>query len=188
MIRHVAACALALMAGTFGALPAAAVTVRFPANVADYYPARAMNNLVEGAAKAICVLLENGKLSACRVGSENPTGYGFGEAAVKIARRSQVDIAASGLTGSIGKEVVVPVEFRLIGEEPLPPPPTDNVTASDDGETPQPPEGEYEDHADGQQFADDVELTAEDRAARQVHSTTPAETGCPEKSGCLAAN
>ncbi len=49
----------------------------------DYYPARALNEEVQGVATIDCVVQQNGSLALCVIVSEGPRGYGFGAATIK---------------------------------------------------------------------------------------------------------
>jgi protein TonB len=55
-----------------------------PRNLAAYYPPRALARNIEGAVRLNCLVRTSGLLE-CAVVSETPTGWGFGEAAMRIA-------------------------------------------------------------------------------------------------------
>ncbi len=55
-----------------------------PRNLGRYYPARAVAREMEGEAVLDCLVSTSGAL-ACRVVSETPRNWGFGEAALRIA-------------------------------------------------------------------------------------------------------
>lgn len=59
--------------------------LRRPRDLARYYPARALARGVEGRAVLECLVDTSGALD-CRVISETPPGWGFGEAARRISR------------------------------------------------------------------------------------------------------
>jgi TonB family protein len=71
------------MAHTIG--QPAIVTKPTPAQIQAAYPARALDNQIEGDALMDCVVMANGKLTACRIAGESPTGFGFGQAALDLA-------------------------------------------------------------------------------------------------------
>jgi len=54
-----------------------------------FYPQRAMERDQEGSATVECIVDANGRLS-CTIISEDPPGWGFGEATLRIARQFQV--------------------------------------------------------------------------------------------------
>lgn len=60
-----------------------------PGDLGRYYPARAIRVNREGAVELNCLVGTDGRL-ACTVLSETPAGYGFGEAALAIARDHQM--------------------------------------------------------------------------------------------------
>lgn len=59
------------------------------AAVMDYYPAAARKAGVAGVATLSCMRSVHYALTACTVASENPKGFGFGEAALAMAKRSR---------------------------------------------------------------------------------------------------
>ena len=71
------------MAHTLG--QPAIVTPPSAAQVQAAYPARALDNQIEGDAAMDCLVTASGKLAGCRIASENPTGFGFGQAALDLA-------------------------------------------------------------------------------------------------------
>ena len=77
------------------------------------YPARALRNDVEGRATLRCKVMDAGTLTDCTVTSQTPSGYGFGNAALKLSRYfmmrpKTVDGAPVG-----GATVKVPIPFRM---------------------------------------------------------------------------
>ncbi|MGD9982058.1 MAG: TonB family protein [Hyphomonadaceae bacterium] len=59
--------------------------LRRPANLAAYYPQRAVGRSMEGEVVLDCRVLTTGDLN-CTVASETPENWGFGQAALRIAR------------------------------------------------------------------------------------------------------
>ena len=55
------------------------------AQVQAAYPPRALDNQIQGGAVIECVVMTTGKLAECHVYDEQPTGYGFGQAALDLA-------------------------------------------------------------------------------------------------------
>ncbi len=55
------------------------------AQVQAAYPPRALDNQIQGGAVIECVVMPTGKLAECHVYDEQPTGYGFGQAALDLA-------------------------------------------------------------------------------------------------------
>lgn len=72
-----------------GPPPAVEVTrpewLRQPRDLARYYPARALSRGMEGVVDLECAVDVGGNL-ACRVASETPQNWGFGDAALRISR------------------------------------------------------------------------------------------------------
>ncbi len=64
---------------------ASIVTQPTNAQIQAEYPPRALDNQVEGGAVIECVVTPTGKLAECQVYDEQPTGYGFGQAALDLA-------------------------------------------------------------------------------------------------------
>ncbi|ESQ92943.1 hypothetical protein ABAC460_01460 [Asticcacaulis sp. AC460] len=69
----------------------------------DLMPERAREDEVEGMATVECVVGENARYSACAIVSENPRGYGFGEASVAYQLFTQ---KAYGEPGRVGRSTV----------------------------------------------------------------------------------
>lgn len=84
---------------------------RFPdsAALADYYPARAADNEVEGSATVQCVVLDTAGRVSCVTVSEKPGGYGFGHATVRMVQdKGRVDISQGNVqVGSVLRQTVV---------------------------------------------------------------------------------
>jgi protein TonB len=79
---------------------------RRPALRADDYPDRALQREVEGSATLRCTAQSDGRPVNCQVVSEDPSGYGFGAAAVRVVQRGQltpatVDGAAQNATFTV---------------------------------------------------------------------------------------
>lgn len=64
------------------------VWIRRPSagDLARFYPPRAMTLNARGSAKVRCVLSETGALLDCVILQETPSGMGFGDATVKMAK------------------------------------------------------------------------------------------------------
>jgi protein TonB len=78
-----------VLAAFAGGAPRAVITtpdwIRRPSDLAAYYPARALDRGREGVVVLDCLVGVDGRLG-CAVLSETPSGWGFGEAALAIAR------------------------------------------------------------------------------------------------------
>ena len=101
------------------------------ADVFDLYPDRAQRMEKTGEATVNCAIQANGTLGECLVLTETPDGFGFGDAATKIARRYQVSTLDKRGIDIVGRRVTIPIVFNLAhtplvpGAPPVPPsPPT----------------------------------------------------------------
>jgi periplasmic protein TonB len=79
-----------------------------------YYPPRALEREQEGRVSLDCVVAADGRIS-CTVTSEDPSGWGFGEAAIRISRSFRMAPATRDGVPTSGGRVRVPITFRLSG-------------------------------------------------------------------------
>lgn len=79
-----------------------------------YYPERARDREVEGRTMLECLVAADGRLS-CSVISEDPPGYGFGEASIRLSRHFQVAPATRDGVPTSGGRMRVPIRWRLEG-------------------------------------------------------------------------
>lgn len=85
-----------------------------------YYPDLAARNHIGGRVSLNCVVGENLALDDCRLQSETPTGYGFGDAALLMARKQFITVdSRDGMP--VGRRGFFAVEFATTGEKPCPP-------------------------------------------------------------------
>ena len=56
-----------------------------PAQIMAAYPERALSDQIEGVAAIECAVSPEGKLARCQLSTEQPGGYGFGQAALELA-------------------------------------------------------------------------------------------------------
>jgi protein TonB len=86
--------------------------LRRPSNLAVYYPQRAVSREVEGEVLLDCRVLTTGHLS-CSILSETPESYGFGQAALRIARDHRMSPAMRDGVAIEGRyRMRVPFELR----------------------------------------------------------------------------
>lgn len=102
-------------AGPFVADPLLTITrpqwVRRPSGLAAYYPRRALERGIAGDVLLQCVVNTTGLLE-CEVASETPTGWGFGPAAIRMARdHRMVPAMHDGVAVAARYEMRVP--FRV---------------------------------------------------------------------------
>lgn len=79
---------------------------------ARYYPDRALEREQEGRVTLDCVVAADGRI-ACTVTSEEPAGWGFGEAALRISRFFRMAPATQDGVPTSGGRVRVPIRFNL---------------------------------------------------------------------------
>jgi len=79
-----------------------------------YYPNRALERGQEGSVTLSCVVAADGRI-ACTVSREDPTGWGFGEAALRISRHFRMAPATRDGVPTSGGRVNVPIRFNLAG-------------------------------------------------------------------------
>ncbi len=68
------------------------IDIRSGARRPRFYPDRALERGVSGAALLDCVIGEDGHMQTCQVLDERPRNYAFGAAATRIACHFQVDV------------------------------------------------------------------------------------------------
>ncbi|HTX48254.1 MAG TPA: energy transducer TonB [Caulobacteraceae bacterium] len=83
------------------------------AQIQAAYPVRALSDGVDGVAILDCFVTDKGRLDACRLYAENPTGYGFGAAALDLAADFTLEPRRFDGDPVGGAEVHVPVPFQV---------------------------------------------------------------------------
>ncbi len=87
-------------------------------NGADYerfWPRRARESEIEGAASLDCIVDAEGRL-ACSVTSETPPNMGFGEAAVRVARQFRMNPQTVNGQATAGGRYRLRIPFRFAGD------------------------------------------------------------------------
>lgn len=79
-----------------------------------YYPPRALEREQEALVRLSCLVAADGRIS-CTVTSEDPPGWGFGEAALRISRHFRMAPATRDGVATSGGRVTVPIRFNLAG-------------------------------------------------------------------------
>jgi TonB family protein len=69
--------------------------------VGPYYPDRAARNGKGGGAVLDCEVQENGRLTKCRAVGEKPSGWGFEEAAMVMAKRGRISVSVDAPVGQV---------------------------------------------------------------------------------------
>lgn len=80
---------------------------------AAFYPPPARADRVEGRARISCTVTAEGRLTNCAVISEEPAGYGFGDAALRMSKGFKMKPTANGDRSFAGAKITVPFAFKL---------------------------------------------------------------------------
>lgn len=78
---------------------------------ARYFPDEALEEGQSGNVTLSCIIGGSGRL-ACSIASENPSGYGFGQAAIGISRQLRVRTTLPDGSSAEGREMRLPLSFR----------------------------------------------------------------------------
>lgn len=79
---------------------------------ARHYPPRALDRGQEGRVTLDCIVNADGRIS-CTVTAEEPSGWGFGEAAIRISRSFRMAPATRDGAPTSGGRVRVPIRFNV---------------------------------------------------------------------------
>ncbi len=82
-------------------------------DLADLFPDRAQRLEKSGSTTMTCTVRANGMLTACAIVNEDPSGYGFGEAALKAASRFKMRPATADGRPVEGAKVTIPIRWTL---------------------------------------------------------------------------
>ena len=80
-------------------------------DIARTYPQRAKIEKVGGRVVIRCVAKANGVLEQCEVISEEPSGYGFGKAAIKLGASFAMEKFTTDGASVEGATVIIPLVF-----------------------------------------------------------------------------
>ena len=90
------------------------------AQIQAAYPARALADNIDGVAVIDCLVTAAGALSGCQLYGENPSGYGFGAAALDLAADFALKPRLFDGEAMGGAEVRVPVRFQAAQDPDAP--------------------------------------------------------------------
>ncbi len=82
------------------------------------YPAAARASAVTGFAELSCSVELDGKLTACKISAEAPTGHDFGVAGLSLVPLFQMDSATPMGLAARGKRIRIPIRFGGTAEAP----------------------------------------------------------------------
>lgn len=83
-----------------------------PQQFSSLFPREAMRDGVGGRVTVACEVETDGRLSGCRIKSEEPEGYQFGEAALRMAGYFKMRPKIEGGRPVDGGTVLIPIRFR----------------------------------------------------------------------------
>lgn len=114
------ACALGLLAASAADSQSSPPFQRLPtpAEMARYYPQRALDVGMDGRAVIICTVSSSGALRNCSVASEIPAGFDFGAAALKLTQFMEIGPNAPSGQPTAGARITIPLAFTTDGLRP----------------------------------------------------------------------
>lgn len=84
-----------------------------PEQMSAVYPSRATNMNKSGRVSMQCSVLASGKVAGCAVATEDPAGYGFGGAALRLARYFKMSPQTRDGAVIDGAHVTIRLAFRM---------------------------------------------------------------------------
>ena len=84
-------------------------------DLVSYYPTRAMDLGKSGNATITCKVKANGTLENCAISSEDPSGFGFGDASIRMSKLFKMKPQTTDGQAVDGASVVIPIKWQLAG-------------------------------------------------------------------------
>jgi TonB family protein len=81
--------------------------------MARVFPPAALRKGLSGAARITCEVTAKGGLTDCVSSDEEPIGYGFGDASVKLARYFQMEQTDGSGNPVVGRTFTTRIRFNL---------------------------------------------------------------------------
>lgn len=76
-----------------------------------HYPVRAQFKSMDGRAVVECHIGQGGFLADCKILEEDPSNFGFGEAALNVAKTCQLSERTPSGISTVGLKVRIPIRF-----------------------------------------------------------------------------
>jgi len=83
-----------------------------PEDMTREYPEEAAQTGQEGDTQVSCTVQADGRLADCKLQSEKPGGYHFGDATMKLVQKLQLDMNDGAAKNMAGGRINIPIRFR----------------------------------------------------------------------------
>ena len=77
------------------------------------YPQKAISLQIEGTSRIQCVFDKFGYFNDCKITSENPLGFGFGDAAIELSKAMKVRMTMKNGAPVEGQRITIPFRWQL---------------------------------------------------------------------------
>ena len=86
-------------------------------DVGRVYPRAAQSARMSGSAEIGCKVLATGRLTECQVLAEQPAGWDFGAAALKLSERFRMKPTTRDGAPTAGGSVRIPIRFQMVMQQ-----------------------------------------------------------------------